>query len=356
MKVRSSRRSADRSSRPARTAAPPQHVRSRRPRTATPPTKRTIVIRPLLILPLAGFLAQPAVQDGSCSSSVATTCGATAPAARLVNDDVSIVGVAQSTGQHETLVKAAIAAGFAEMLDQQGPYTVFAPTDAAFAKLGDETLASLLKPENKSTLQAILSYHVVPGTVKAEQAVRVPSAMTLNGQNLSIDVTDGQVRIDGATVTAADVGAKNGVVHVIDTVLIPNDKDIVETALADGRFGTLATALTTAGLVETLQGEGPFTVFAPTDAAFAKLGDTVTALLAPEKRADLTLVLTYHVVPGRVLAGQAVAAQSAETVQGAALRFAIRDGQLFVNGARVVGTDIETTNGVIHVIEDVLLP
>ena len=132
-------------------------------------------------------------------------------------------------------------------------------------------------------------------------------------------------------------------------------KDILDTAVAAGDFNTLVTAVKAAGLVETLKGEGPFTVFAPTDAAFAKVPtDTLNALLAD--KAALANVLTYHVVAGKVMAADVVKLTSAETVQGQAVSIEVKDGKVYVDGAQVVTTDIKASNGVIHVIDAVILP
>ena len=134
-------------------------------------------------------------------------------------------------------------------------------------------------------------------------------------------------------------------------------KDIVDTAVAAGNFNTLATALTAAGLVETLKGKGPFTVFAPTDAAFAKLpAGTVENLLKPENKAQLTGILTYHVVPGAVKAADVVKLTEAKTVQGQSVKISVKDGKVSVDGANVTATDIAASNGVIHVIDTVILP
>jgi transforming growth factor-beta-induced protein len=134
-------------------------------------------------------------------------------------------------------------------------------------------------------------------------------------------------------------------------------KDIVDTAVAAGSFQTLAKALDAAGLVETLKGKGPFTVFAPTDDAFAKLpAGTLEDLLKPENKDKLKAILTYHVVPGKVLASQVVKLKSAKTVNGQDLTITMENGTVMVNDAKVVKTDILCSNGVIHVIDTVLLP
>lgn len=132
-----------------------------------------------------------------------------------------IVDTAVAAGQFETLVAAVEAAGLVETLKGEGPFTVFAPTDEAFAKLGEEAIQDLLKPENKEKLVAILTYHVVPGKVMAKDVVSLSEAATVQGQAVEIAVTDGEVSIDGANVILADVEASNGVIHVIDAVILP---------------------------------------------------------------------------------------------------------------------------------------
>lgn len=135
------------------------------------------------------------------------------------------------------------------------------------------------------------------------------------------------------------------------------DKDIVDTAVAAGQFKTLAAALTAAGLVDTLKGPGPFTVFAPTDAAFAKLpAGTLDTLLKPESKAKLTAILTYHVVAGKVMAADVVKLKEAKTVNGAMVAVKVDGGNVMINNAKVTTADIGASNGVIHVIDTVLLP
>jgi uncharacterized surface protein with fasciclin (FAS1) repeats len=134
-------------------------------------------------------------------------------------------------------------------------------------------------------------------------------------------------------------------------------KDIVDTAVGAGQFKTLAAALGAAGLVDTLKGKGPFTVFAPTDAAFAKLpAGTVEMLLKPENKAKLTAILTYHVVAGKVMAADVVKVTSAKTVQGGSVAVKVMGGKVTIDAANVVTTDIAASNGVIHVIDTVLMP
>jgi uncharacterized surface protein with fasciclin (FAS1) repeats len=254
-------------------------------------------------------------------------------------------------------VAAVRAAGLVDALKGDGPLTVFAPTDEAFARLPKGTLEGLLKPENRPKLQAILTYHVLPERVTAAQVVRLRSAATLNGQRVDISSGKQGVKVDGAKVLKTDIAAANGVIHVIDAVILPATDDVVATAGKAGSFKTLAAALKAAGLVETLQGEGPFTVFAPTDEAFAKLPDgALESLLKPENREKLRAILTYHVVAGRVYADQVPKAGSSPTVGGPALHLRRSPDAVTVNDASVVKADIETANGVIHVIDTVLLP
>src|SRR6056297_1863002 len=132
-----------------------------------------------------------------------------------------IVDTASAAGQFETLVAAVQAAGLVDTLKGEGPFTVFAPTDAAFAALPEGTVESLLLPENRDQLVSILTYHVVPGKVTSGDVVKLDSAATVNGQSVAIDASGGKVTVDGATVTAVDIAASNGVIHVIDQVILP---------------------------------------------------------------------------------------------------------------------------------------
>lgn len=284
-------------------------------------------------------------------------CKSTPSAQTVAQAAKNIVELAQSTGVHNTLVKLVLAADLASVLSGPGPLTVFAPTDEAFAKLDPKLVAHLLDPKNKAELQAILKHHVVSGSVAAADVMQLSGVRSLSGQRLPIDVVEGSVMVGRAAVAQADVRASNGIVHVIDQVLVPSTKNIVETAVEAGQFNTLAKALGAAGLVETLSGQGPFTVFAPTDEAFAKLDAKLLAsLLEPANKAKLTEILTYHVVPGRLAADEAVAAGMLHSLQGGDLRLRIDGGRLQVGGATLLINDIETTNGTIHVIDSVLLP
>jgi len=273
-----------------------------------------------------------------------------------------IVDTAVADGRFTTLVTAVQAAELVDTLKGEGPFTVFAPTDEAFAKLPAGTVEDLLKPENKQALTDILLYHAVAGKVMAANVVGLTSATTILGKDVAIRVDMGNVYINDAQVIITDIETSNGVIHVIDTVIIPaaeeEAKTIVDIAVADGRFTTLVAALGAAGLVETLSGEGPFTVFAPTDEAFAKLpAGTVENLLKPENLEQLKNILLYHVVSGKVMAADVVGLTSAPTVLGQDVTITVKDGNVYLNDTiQVIITDIEASNGVIHVIDAVLLP
>jgi len=297
-------------------------------------------------LPFAG-----AVPGDTCPSAAKTS------ATSLQPGEKDIVETALAAGSFKTLAAALDAAGLVEALKGKGPFTVFAPTDAAFAALPEGTLKSLLDPKNKATLQAILGYHVVPGSVASADVMKLKHAVTLNGQRVDIRSSDAGVQIDNAKVATADIRCANGIIHVIDAVILPSSKDIVATAVEAGKFKTLAAALEAAGLVEALQGKGPFTVFAPTDEAFGKLpAGTLENLLKPENKDKLAAVLKYHVVSGRIYSDAAAKGATVDALNGDPLRTRGEKGQVFVNDARVITADIDTANGVVHVIDSVLLP
>ena len=284
------------------------------------------------------------------------------------NPPKNIVEVAQSLPDFSILVEAVLAADLATTLSGTGPFTVFAPTNAAFAALLTElgvTKEALLA--NKALLTAVLTYHVLPGKVEASAVGGVlgqPIA-TVQGGVFKIEATGGLKITDGrnrvANITSTDVAASNGVIHVIDKVILPADKTIVQTAIASApEFSVLVEAVQAAGLVDALSAAGPFTVFAPTNAAFAaalaELGVTKEALFA--NTALLTAVLTYHVVPSRVFKAQVPLNTPITSLQGATFTvgsdLAITD-QLG-RKANIVATDVLTSNGVIHVIDKVILP
>ncbi len=265
-----------------------------------------------------------------------------------------IVTTAVQNGGFTTLVAALQATGLDTTLSAPGTFTVFAPTDAAFAALPPGTVQRLLLPQNQSKLTSILLYHVAGTTQFSSQVLVHPTIETLNGQRLDVSIVGSQPKIDAANLIVTDIACTNGVIHVIDMVLMPNLSTIPVTASEVGGFNTLLTAVTAANLAGTLSGPGPFTVFAPTDAAFAPL--PVTRLLLPVNIPRLANILTYHVVSGRVYADQLMNNQVVATVNGQTLLVTKQGNTIFVNGIQVILADLETANGNIHVIGDVLLP
>lgn len=313
-----------------------------------------------MFLTTAMSLTLSAGMTGPCSTACSTEAE---PQVQMTNVSYDhhgkkkdIVDTAVAAGSFNTLAAALKAADLIDALKGEGPFTVFAPTDEAFAKLPAGTVETLLKPENKAQLQAILLYHVVPGKAVAKDVLGKPAWATLNGQQINIATKGESAMVDNATIVSTDVMASNGVIHVIDTVILPETKTIPQVAEAAGSFTTLIAAVKAAGLSDTLMGKGPFTVFAPTDEAFAALGTTVQDLLKPENIGTLKSILTYHVVPGRVFSSQAMTLSEAPTVNGKSLAIESKWGKLKVGGVEVVLGDIDASNGVIHVIDGVLIP
>ena len=297
----------------------------------------------------------------------------------MAQDGQDIVDVAVENGSFTTLVAAVQQAELVDALKAEGPYTVFAPTDDAFAALLEETEMSaedLLGAEN---LADILLYHVVAGEFDAASVIELVGESdyvlvdTLAGIPVKVSVEMGNVYINDAMVAAADVEASNGIIHVVDSVIMPPSQTITEIVVEaadmgdDSEFTVLLAAVAQAELAEALAGEGPFTVFAPTDAAFAAaleaLDITAEDLLANE---DLAGILLYHVVGGEeALYSNDVATALAdademgimvETLNGAYFTVTADEDGIYVDGAQIVMTDILASNGVIHVIDAVILP
>ena len=248
--------------------------------------KKTLAIAgKLLVAPALLLIVSPGISSAQNQCPIQQAKMAAAQKTMKVSiaapAEKDIVDTAVGAGSFNTLVAAVKAAGLVETLKGDGPFTVLAPTDEAFKKLPKGTVETLLKPENLKTLQAILTYHVIPGSVMAADVVKLKSAKTVQGDTVAIKVTDSGVMINGAKVVTTDIKCSNGVIHVIDSVIMPPEKaDIVDTAIGAGSFNTLVAAVKAAGLVETLKSDGPFTVFAPTDDAFKKIpAATIAELL-----------------------------------------------------------------------------
>lgn len=310
------------------------------------------------------------------ASAVMVACGGGDDTPTVVATK-NIVDLAKGTPELSILVEAVVAANLAGTLSAPGALTVFAPTNAAFAALLTELNVSkeaLLA--NKALLTTVLTYHVLGSKVrkagiplgKAIDPLLTGTSDFFKIEAIGKDVviTDGRNR--KSNITATDIEATNGVVHLIDKVILPADRDIVQTALASKpEFTTLVAALQQAGLVDTLKGAGPFTVFAPTNAAFDALRQelagagnapiTVAALLASAKLGD---ILKYHVLAARVLKADVPVNTAVGTVLGAAETISVSAGFVITDKkgrtSNITATDIFNTNGVIHVIDKVILP
>jgi uncharacterized surface protein with fasciclin (FAS1) repeats len=268
----------------------------------------------------------------------------------------NIVETASANEDFETLATAVVAAGLDGTLsDESAEFTVFAPTDDAFAALDPVFLTNLVENDT-ATLTSILTYHVISGSVMSADLTDGMRVETVNGKYITIEIEDGNVYVDDAMVTTVDIECSNGVIHVLDAVIVPKD-NIVETAIANEDFETLATAVVAAGLDGTLSDESAeFTVFAPTDDAFAALDPVFLTNLVENDTATLTSILTYHVISGSVMSADLTDGMRVATVEGSTINITIEDGKVFINDAQVIQADIECSNGVIHVIDQVIVP
>lgn len=276
----------------------------------------------------------------------------------------NIVEIASGDPNFSVLVEAVVAAGLDDELSGPGPLTVFAPTNAAFtallADLGVSKAELLAHPD----LADVLLYHVLSGKVMSTDLIDDQQVTTLQGEKVVIDLTPTTPTVNDAEITAVDIEATNGVIHVIDKVLVPAsfgapENNIVDIALSNPDFSILVAALQKANLVGALQGTGPFTVFAPTNAAFTalltQLGITAEELLA---QPDLGKVLLHHVVAGKVMSTDLTNGMEAMTLNNDKLTFTLDTDppSASVNGAAITAVDIEASNGVIHVISSVMVP
>ena len=280
----------------------------------------------------------------------------------MTQAQTTVVDVVVNSEVHTTLEAAVIAAELADDLSGDGPFTVFAPTDAAFEALPEGTVDALLA-DPTGDLANILLYHVLGAQVLSSDLQAEQTVTMLDGNDATITVADSTVTINGtATVTVADITTDNGVVHVIDAVILPgtgggDDPTVAEIIAGSADHFVLTSVLDSTGLDETLSGEGPFTVFAPTDAAFDAL-DPFFLLDVLMDNELLASILTYHVAGGTVMSGDLSDGQMITTVNGADVTISIDAcGTVMVNGvATVIVADLEGSNGVVHVIDAVLTP
>jgi len=269
-----------------------------------------------------------------------------------------IVKLAQRTKDLSTLVAALAAGKLVNTLEGKGPFTVFAPTNEAFAKIPQGTLAALLK--NTKLLDQLLEYHVISGKFTARDLMAAKIVSTLDKAQIVVRNMNG-VMVDNAKVVTADIGATNGIVHIIDHVLVPPDfpevvypMNIVELAESQPDLATLVTAVVAGKLATTLASKGPFTVFAPTNEAFAKIpARSLQKLLADT--AALDKVLEYHVLSGHFNMRDLMVVKKASTLEGGSVSIMDKGG-IKVNDAKVLKADVAASNGIVHVIDSVLMP
>ncbi len=267
----------------------------------------------------------------------------------------TVVDVIVNSVNHNTLEAAVIAADLVDDLSANGPFTVFAPTDDAFAAIPEETLAALLA-DPTGDLANILLYHVVGSKAMSTDLSNGQEIQTLLGDNVVVTIDNGEVFINDAKVTIADIEADNGVVHVIDAVLMPTPETVVDIIVNSDAHSTLEAAVIAADLVSALSAEGPFTVFAPTDDAFNALPEGTLDELLADPSGDLTNILLYHVVAAQAMSTDLSDGQTIETLLGSNITVTINNDGVFINDAKVVVANIEAKNGVVHVIDTVLLP
>lgn len=253
-----------------------------------------------------------------------------------------------------TLVDLVVKAGLADALSGAGPFTVFAPTNEAFGKVDPATLDAIGKDIN--LLKKVLTYHVVGSAINPADIKNELTPKTLEGDNLRINVYGNTVTINGA-LRANTLKATNGIIYVIDKVIIPSEagSDIAKVLEKKGGFSTLLTAIKVAGLTDTIKSTGPFTLFAPTDDAFKALpaGALDNLIANPEQ---LKKVLLDHVVSGTVYSRGLPPSAAVKVVGGDAVQVNVSTRGVFVNKAQVTVPDIYASNGVIHVVNSVILP
>ena len=266
----------------------------------------------------------------------------------------TVVDIIVDSPDHTTLETAVIAAELNVALSGTGPFTVFAPTDAAFNALPAGTLDALIS-DPTGDLASILLHHVVSGEILSSDLMDGQVATTLLGQGIEVSITTAGVFINDAKVTVADIDATNGVVHVVDAVILP-DAAVVDVIVNSPDHTTLEAAVIAAELDGVLSGDGPFTIFAPTDAAFANLPAGTVDNLLMDPTGDLAKILLHHVVSGKVLSSDLSDGQVATTLLGQGVEVTIDANGVSINGAQVTVADIQTLNGVVHVVDAVIMP
>ncbi|MGM0506960.1 MAG: fasciclin domain-containing protein [Bacteroidota bacterium] len=272
-------------------------------------------------------------------------------AIRKALDMPNMVDLAEDAGSFTTLLDAAEQTGLTTTLQFLSPFTLFAPTDDAFAELPDGTLASLTEEE----LRTILLYHVLGSEVASTDLQATQNVASMTEEELYIVSNDDGVTVNGSSsVVSADLDASNGIIHAVDEVLMPNQLlNVVQIAQKRYDLTALVDLVVQQDLAGTLSGDGPFTIFAPNNAAFDAASDALDGMNSDE----VTETLTYHVVDSEILSGDiADGTSNVTTLQGEDLTVVKNEDGVTINGAAVLSVDLQGTNGVIHLIEDVLVP
>tara|TARA_B100000780_G_scaffold122898_2_gene86125 strand:+ start:3416 stop:5284 length:1869 start_codon:yes stop_codon:yes gene_type:complete len=269
----------------------------------------------------------------------------------------SIFDIVANSDIHNTLEAAIVAAGLEGTLSSDGPFTLFAPTDEAFSVVPADVLETLLADPTGQLTQILLN-HVVSGTAMSTDLADGMMITTLQGTEVLVSINDGVVMIGNAMVVAADIAADNGVVHVIDAILMPEmpTNTVFDIVANSDVHNTLEVAIMAAGLAETLSSDGPFTVFAPTDNAFSVVPAEVIETLLADPAGMLTQILLNHVVAGTTMSTDLADGMMITTLQGTEVLVSINDGVVMIGNAMVVAADISADNGVVHVIDAILMP
>jgi uncharacterized surface protein with fasciclin (FAS1) repeats len=300
----------------------------------------------------------------AATTLLVSSCEKANPKALSQTEKKSITELVKTSPQHNFLYAAIVKAGLASTLDGKGTFTVFAPTDDAFRAAGFPNVKAV-QDAPADVLQGILLYHALGSVVKSAdvQGLSAAPVTTLANKDFYVTGKDGKVWVNNAMVTNKDIMASNGVIHVIDKVLMPPSQNLVQLAQSNPNLSSLVAAVLQLGegTVTLLATGGPFTVMAPTNQAFANLLNTLGKTLPELDKDLLASVLTYHLIPARVFSYNLTEGLKAPTVQGGELTFTLSSGaKVKGNGnataSNIIAVDILATNGVVHVIDQVLLP
>lgn len=278
----------------------------------------------------------------------------------------TITTIVSNNTNFSLLKTAVVKAGLATTLNGTGPFTVFAPSDTAFA--GSGITASVINSLTADQLKTILLYHTIPANIPAANVPAGPNAKVITASGDSVFVTKNAngVFVNGIPVTQADIMASNGVIHALARVLIPPVGNIVQVAQSDTSFSYLVAAVLRASqgavnVASVLSGPGPFTVFAPTNAAFRAAGFATVNDINNADPATLTSILTYHVIAGRIFSSDLTQGAQPTTLNTGKLTISLTGGATVKGNSNtvasnIIATNIMATNGVVHVIDRVLLP